>query len=160
MQRMINVGLIVCTISLLLLLVTALIFKNVPKFGFLLSLFICIMVGISSNIVQLSYFAMINFVPEKVISRFTIGTALSGLSLTIIRMIITAIAGTTPHIGPIFIYFLIACTCQIVDLFLNNIFCKSQYFLDNLKPYINRNLGSRKILNMDQSYEPPLMLEK
>jgi hypothetical protein len=128
-QRIVNLGLIGCTASILLLLATAIMFKNAQHFGFMLSILICIVVGITSNIVQLSYFAMINFVPEKVISRFTIGTAFSGLFLTILRIIITAIAGTTPHFAPIFIYFLIACAVQILDLFLNNIFCRSQYFL-------------------------------
>lgn len=124
---------------MLLLLLVALILKETNRFGFFLSVILCIIVGISSNVVQLSYFAMINFVPEKVISAFTLGTAFSGLFLTILRMIITAIAGTKPHFAPIFIYFLIACVLQIFDLFLNNHFCRSQYFIDKISPFINRS---------------------
>lgn len=82
---------------------------------------------------------MLNFVPERSISRFTIGTAFCGFVLTIIRMIITAIAGTTPRLSQILIYYLIGCAVQIVDLFLNNIFCRSQYFFDKLSPFINRH---------------------
>lgn len=62
-QRIISIGLIVCTGALLLLLLTALIFKNAQGFGFFLSVILCFTVGISSNIVQLSYFSMINFIP-------------------------------------------------------------------------------------------------
>lgn len=138
-----------CTVSLLLLLLTSLIFKKAYKFGFYLSIILCVIVGMSSNIVQLSYFAMINFVPEKVISTFTLGTAFSGLSLTILRMIITAITGTKPLFGPIFIYFLIASIVQIFDLFLNNHFCRSQFFKEKLSPFMNRSNESRKVLNMD-----------
>lgn len=138
-QRIVNLGLIICTVSLLLLLLTSLIFKKAERFGFFLCVVLCIIVGISSNIVQLSYFAMINFVPEKAISAFTLGTAFSGLSLTILRMIITAIGGTKPLFGPIFIYFLIACVVQMVDLVLNNKFCRSQYFIEKISPFINRS---------------------
>lgn len=105
----------------------------------------------SSNAVQLSYFAMINFVPEKVISAFTLGTAFSGLSLTILRMIITAIAGTKPKFAPILTYFVIASVVQIIDLFLNNKFCRSQFFIDKISPFMNRKSESRKVLNGDQS---------
>lgn len=150
-QRIINLGLIVSTAALLLLLAVALVFSGAPRFGFLLSVILCMVVGLSTNIVQLSYFAMINFVSEKSIARFTIGTAFSGVSLTILRMIITAIAGTTPHFGPIFIYFLIGCCCQIIDLFLNNIFCKSSYFIEQISPFMSKQ-DNLKALNMDQTY--------
>ena len=128
-QRIIGIGLIICTISLISLLLIGLLFSQVDTLGFILSIIMCLVIGVSSNIVQLSYFSIINFVSEKVISRFTLGTALSGLSLTIIRIILTAIFGVEPHFFPILIYFLIACAVQIADLFLNNIFCRSQYFL-------------------------------
>lgn len=61
-QRIINLGLIVSTAALLLLLAVALVFSGAPRFGFLLSVILCIVIGLSTNIVQLSYFAMINFV--------------------------------------------------------------------------------------------------
>lgn len=92
-QRIIGIGLIICTISLISLLLIGLLFSQVDTLGFILSIIMCLVIGVSSNIVQLSYFSIINFVSEKVISRFTLGTALSGLSLTIIRIILTAIFG-------------------------------------------------------------------
>ncbi len=38
---------------------------------------------------------MINYLSESVVSKFTIGTALGGLGITSLRMIIVAIAGTS-----------------------------------------------------------------
>lgn len=124
-QRIVNIGLLTCTGSLIALLSASVLFHKAQGFGFALSIIICMILGISSNAVQLSYFAMINFTPTKVISRFTIGTALSGLLLTILRMLITAVAGIAPHVLPICLYFSLACGCHISDLLLNNHFCKS-----------------------------------
>lgn len=122
------VGLTICSIAMIALLMVSVIFAKAKGFGFALSVLICYIIGVSSNSVQLSYFSLINFVPEKVISRFTIGTAVSGLSLTILKMIIVAISGTSPHFLPVLIYFVIACLVQYFDLILNNKFCNSKFY--------------------------------
>jgi hypothetical protein len=78
-------------------------------------------VGFFSNLAQLSFFAMINYFGSKTVSRFTIGTAASGLALIILRAIITiGFGGNDPgNIIPIIIYFSISCLYNFLDLFLN-----------------------------------------
>jgi hypothetical protein len=104
-------------------------FRNHPGLGFYLSVLICLIIGISGNAIQLSYFSMINFVSERVISRFTIGTAVSGLGLNIIRMITVAIAGTKTHSAlPILVYFTVAAVVLLIDIYLNTHFCMSKFY--------------------------------
>ena len=61
-QKAINIGLIVCIVAILLILVVTLIFQHAPTFGFFFSVFLCMIVGINNNLVQLAYFGMLNFV--------------------------------------------------------------------------------------------------
>lgn len=68
-------------VCLLLLSVTC---KENQAIGFFLSLFCCFIIGVSNNFAQLSFFAMINYFGEHTVSKFTIGTAGSGLLLTIL----------------------------------------------------------------------------
>ena len=67
---------------LILLLLLSVTCKNSQAVGFYLSLVCCFVMGIASNFAQLSFFAMINYFGEKTVSKFTIGTAGSGLLLT------------------------------------------------------------------------------
>jgi hypothetical protein len=86
-------------------------------------------IGIGANLSQLSFFAMINYLSQNVVSMFTVGTALSGLFITILRVIIVAITGTdNSRIGPILTYFIIAILFNTFDLFLNISFCKSKVY--------------------------------
>lgn len=63
---------------------------------------------------------MINYLGEKTVSRFTIGTAGSGLALTILEIILAATinSNTTGPIG-IILYVAIALVFNFWDLFLN-----------------------------------------
>lgn len=83
--------------------------------------------GIGANCAQLSFFSMINYLSQNVVSRFTIGTALSGLSLNLLRLIIVAIAGAdNSNTAPIIIYFLIAISFNFLTMILNYSFLKSR----------------------------------
>ncbi len=64
------------------------------------------------------------------VSKYTIGTAVGGLCITSVRMIIVAIAGADDKLNliPIVIYLLIAIGFNFFDLFLNVKFCKSHTY--------------------------------
>jgi len=125
-SRLISIGLICLSISLLVLLLASFLFQSHPKLGFSISLLICLIIGISGNTVQLCYFAMINFVSEAAISKFTIGTAINGLGLIILRMIMLAIAGVhSRSVASILLYFAIAIVALSLDFVLNVKFNKS-----------------------------------
>ena len=129
LSKLINYGLVGTSFVLFLLFLTSLIFRRAPGLGFYVSCFLCILLGFNSNIVQMGYFSIINFVPEIVVARFTLGTAVGGLFLTILRIIIFAIAKSRVDLVlPILIYFGIATGIQIFDLILNVRFCKTSFY--------------------------------
>ena len=90
-----TVGFFTCNAALVLLILLTLFSKDSKGFGFYMSLFCCFLIGLGSNLYQLTFFSMINYLSESVVSKFTIGTALGGLGITSLRMIIVAIAGTS-----------------------------------------------------------------
>ena len=105
---------------LVLLLLISIIFKNNISLGFTLTLVAGFFLGFFNNFVQLSFFAMINYFGMQTVSRFTIGTAASGLMVIIIRAIITAIFGDNQdNVAPIVIYFCLSIAFNFFDLFLN-----------------------------------------
>ena len=80
---------------------------------------------------------MINYLSKEVVSQFTVGSALSGLFITVIRIIILTIAGAdNTSIVPIILYFVIAIIVNTVDLFLNVIFCKSDVYRDKIGKFL------------------------
>jgi len=62
--------------------------------GFYLLLVSSFTIGVGGYISQCSFLAMINFFSQDVVSKFTIGTALSGLFIAGLRAVILAIYGT------------------------------------------------------------------
>lgn len=91
----------------------------------------------SANLSQLSFFAMINYLSQDVVSKFTVGTAVSGLFITLVRMIILAGFGTSSDsIAPIVIYFIIAIIFNTMDLFINIRFCKSSVYRDKIGHFL------------------------
>ena len=85
--------------------------------------------GVGANLSQLTFFAMINYLSQDVVSKYTVGTGLSGLLITMIRIIILASFGAdNTSIAPIKIYFSIAIVFNTFDLFLNIHFCKSEVY--------------------------------
>lgn len=120
-------GNIVTCICLAILLLASIIFKGENQdTGFAISMAVCYVMGVGSNLSQLTFFAMINYLSHDVVSKFTVGTAVSGLLMTGLRIIIVAIGGSNnSHIVPIIIYFAIAIAFIIFDIFLNVLFFQS-----------------------------------
>lgn len=77
-------GILINNLMLVFLLLLSVFCKNNQAVGFYLSLVCCFVIGVANDFAQLSFFAMINYFGEKTVSKFTIGTAGSGLFLTIL----------------------------------------------------------------------------
>ncbi len=126
-RQLVTTGIILCNIALASFLVLSLTCKDAKGFGFSMSMVGCFLLGVGANLYQLTFFAEINYLSQSVVSKFTIGTALSGLSITVLRMIIVAIAGTNDELTfPIIIYFIIAILFNFFTLFSNLTFFRSR----------------------------------
>lgn len=118
--NIVKTGVIGLNIMLTLLVLISIIFKNSINLGFALTLVTGFFLGFFNNFVQLSFFGMINYFGMQTVSRFTIGTAASGLMVIIIRAIITGIFGDDQsNVVPIVIYFCISIAFNFFDLWLN-----------------------------------------
>lgn len=118
--NIVKTGIIGLNITLVLLLLISIIFKDSVGVGFGLTLFTGFLLGFFNNLAQLSFFAMINYFGMQTVSRFTIGTAASGLMVIILRAIITGIFGDSQsNVAPIVVYFCLSIAFNIFDLILN-----------------------------------------
>ena len=119
-ETLVKAGIVGLNICLVLMLLISIIFKNSVGVGFFLTLVTGFFLGFSNNLAQLSFFAMINYFGMLIVSRFTIGTAASGLMVIVLRAIITGIFGADQsNIVPIIIYFCLSVVFNIFDLILN-----------------------------------------
>lgn len=133
---MITVGNIGINFALLAILIVSIVLKQSAG-GFVLLLLCAFLIGVSANLSQLSFFAMINYLSQEVVSKFTVGTAISGLFITAIRLIILAIFGPDDKaILPIIIYFIIAIIFNTLDLFMNITFCKSHVYKHKIDKFL------------------------
>lgn len=123
------VGIACTNIFLFLLFLLSIIFKDNPDTGFALSLITCFFIGYAANTAQLTFFAMINYLGGVVVSRFTIGTAISGLMLVVMRMVIVAFMGSDEsNTLPIWIYMSLAILFNFFNMGLNiKFFVSSEY---------------------------------
>jgi hypothetical protein len=97
----------------------------------------CVLLGSSSNLVQLSFYGMINYFGSKVVSRFTVGTAVSGLALVLLKVVITACFSPSQQLSimPTVIYFSLSTLFNFFDLFLNIKLFQTNLFKESiLKP--------------------------
>lgn len=125
--QLVTTGIILCNISLMMFLLLSLTCRDAKGFGFGMSIIACLLLGIGSNLYQLTFFAEINYLSESVVSKFTIGTAVSGLFITTLRMMIVAVAGTNNELAfPIILYFIIAILFNFFTLFSNLTFFRSR----------------------------------
>lgn len=125
---LIVIGNIIVNMSLAAILIVSITLKQ-ELLGFVLLMFSSYLIGIGGNVSQLTFFAMINYLSHQVVSKFTVGTALSGLLITSVRLIFLASFGAdNTSIIPIIIYFVIAIIFNTLDLFLNIYFCNSQVY--------------------------------
>jgi hypothetical protein len=121
-------GSIGINIGLACILLVSLLLKN-TALGFGLLLCCALGIGMSSNTFQLTILSMVNYLSRSVVSKYTIGTALSGLSVNILRVIILSVAGANnKSVLPIVIYFASAMAFNLADLFLNVRFIKSEIY--------------------------------
>lgn len=121
-------GSIGINIGLVCILIVSLLLKD-TVLGFGLLICCAFGIGMSSNTFQLTILSIVNYLSRSVVSKYTIGTALSGLSVNILRVIILAIAGANnKSVLPIVIYFATAMTFNLTDLFLNVRFIKSEIY--------------------------------
>ena len=121
-------GNIITNIALLMLFIVSLVLKQTLT-GFILLLVISFIIGVGANLTQLSFYAMINYLSQDVVSKFTIGTAVSGLFIAVVRAVLTAIFGSdNTSSTPTIIYFVIAIAFITFDLVLNYYFCKSSVY--------------------------------
>ena len=84
-------GLCVVNCCIISFLVVSIVCKNMPAVGFSISIALCFIIGFFGVSVQLSYCSMINFFGAKTVVNYSIGSGMSGLIITLIRVIITAI---------------------------------------------------------------------
>lgn len=125
-------GNILVNLSLAGLLIISILLSQ-TQIGFILILVCSFLIGIGANINEITVYAMINYLSTEVVSNYMVGTAISGLSITIIRAIILAIAGAdnTSYI-PTTIYFLIAIGFNIAAIVMNIYFCNSDVYRDKI----------------------------
>jgi hypothetical protein len=82
-------------------------------------------------------YAMINYLSAEVVSKYTVGTAVSGLFITSVRAIILAVAGSDNSAYlPTIIYFVIAIGVNIMVIFMNISFCRSEVYRDKIDAFM------------------------
>ena len=130
-------GNMIINISLLGLFLVSVVFEN-ETIGFVLLLICSLFLGLGGNVSQLTYFAMINYLSREVVSKFTVGTAISGLFMIIVRSIILGIFGTDENESfiPILIYFAIAIGVNSLDIVMNLTFCRSKVYKHKIDKFL------------------------
>lgn len=137
-MNIIIVGNTIIFFSLIAILLVSILFDQ-TTFGYTLMLFCAFSIGIGSNLSQLTFFAMINYLSQNVVSKFTVGTAVSGLFMTGVRAIITLIFGVEDKSStPIIIYFIIALVFNVMDMILNIYFCRSNIYKHKIEPFTHK----------------------
>jgi len=115
----------IVNLGLLALLLVALLLPQ-TLIGFTLVLILCYFVGLGMNLSQLTFYAMINYLSENIVSKFTIGTSLSGLFFAFFRVISTLAYGANSDSNvPIMLYFAFSIVFNTVDMIINTRFCSS-----------------------------------
>lgn len=135
-EFLVKYGIIGTNICMALLVALSLIFgKDQPSVGFYLSLIVCFLIGLFSNIAQLSFFGMINYFGGETVSRFTIGTAGSGVLVIILRAIVTAAFNSgddASSVVPVLIYYGLSVAFNFFDLYLNIQMFKSPLYKEKI----------------------------
>lgn len=129
-------GNLITNLSLILILVVSIIFDQSAT-GFVLMMVCAFVIGIGGNTSQLTFFAMINYLSQDVVSKFTVGTAVSGLLTTAIRAIITAIVGSEGKNNFSEIVFIgLAVVINTLNIFLNIYFCHSSVYKHKIDHFL------------------------
>jgi len=105
--------------------------------GFIILMSFCFVQGLGGMLSQLTFYAMINYLSSNIVSKFTIGTAFSGLVIVFFRIILTLIFGTNSISSiPIVLYFALAIIFNTVDMVLNIYFCKSEVYMSKIDCFL------------------------
>jgi hypothetical protein len=105
--------------------------------GFIILMSFCFVQGLGGMLSQLTFYAMINYLSSNIVSKFTIGTAFSGLVIVFFRIILTLIFGTNSiSSSPIVLYFTLAIIFNTIDMFLNIYFCKSEVYKSKIDCFV------------------------
>lgn len=105
--------------------------------GFIILMSFCFVQGLGGMLSQLTFYAMINYLSLNIVSKFTIGTAFSGLVIVFFRIILTLIFGTNSiSSSPIVLYFTLAIIFNTIDMFLNIYFCKSEVYKSKIDCFV------------------------
>lgn len=105
--------------------------------GFIILMAFCFVQGLGGMLSQLTFYAMINYLSENIVSKFTIGTAISGLVIVFFRVILALIFGTNSVSNvPIVLYFSVAIIFNTLDMVLNIYFCKSEVYMARIDCFI------------------------
>lgn len=105
--------------------------------GFIILMGLSFLQGISGILSQLTFYAMINYLSKNIVSKFTMGTAFSGLVIVFFRIILTLTFGTNSDSNvPIVLYFAIAIIFNTVDMVVNIFFCKSEVYISKIECFI------------------------
>ena len=126
--QIIVVGNMTMFVSLIAILIVSITLEQTTV-GYVLMLICGFFIGFGLNLSQLTFYAMINYLSQDVVSKYTVGTAVSGLSITCLRALITLIYGVEDSSTiPIIIYFAIALAFNLMDMVLNIYFCFSAVY--------------------------------
>lgn len=133
--NLIIVGNIIVNLSLAGMLLTT-IYLEQSEAGFAILLAYSFCLGIGSNVNEITIYAMINYLSSDVVSIYTVGTAISGLFITIIRVIILAITEDSSSSVPTVIYFALAIFFNIFAIMMNIYFCNSEVYRDKIEAFM------------------------
>lgn len=114
--NLVKCGIIGLNLFLVYLLVISIVCKENIGLGYYLTLVGGFFLGFSNNLCQLSFFGMINYFGMETVSRFTIGTAASGLMVILLRAVVQEYGDNRDHVTPI-IYYFIYLVFNFLDLF-------------------------------------------
>lgn len=129
-KYLILIGLLVINFVMVFLPLIAY-YKGHSSAGYIICLFLCAAIGIFNNVAQLSFFALINFMSLDIVNIFNQGTALSGLTMVVLRIIILSIKGTdSNNFGSIIIYMVLTIVINTCDIVLNIKFFNSDTYLN------------------------------
>lgn len=134
-KKLIVSGIAVTNTALVLMFVISVLMKETLA-GFIIEMILCGIVGVGSNLTQLSFFAILNYLSVSIVSTFNVGTSASMLFVSVLRIIILAIMGNNPaNLTAIIIYFVVALTVNFIDLFLNIRFFLSKDYKERVQPH-------------------------
>jgi hypothetical protein len=89
----------------------------------------CFVGGLGGNLAQLSFYAIINYLSSEVVAVFTVGSAVSMLIISSIRMVVLFTMGSaSSNVTAIAVYFGVSLALSSLDLALNIKFFKSAVY--------------------------------